>query len=74
MTHDTALPQRLLKLLKGGNAHTDFESTFRSTDLFASIPHGEGQTILREALVAADHNAYHFGEAVLLRRLLGTWR
>jgi hypothetical protein len=46
----------------------------KSTDLFAKIPHGDGQTILREALLAADHNAYHLGEAVLLRRLLGAWQ
>lgn len=45
-----------------------------ATDLFAKIPHGDGQTILREALVAADHNAYHVGELVLLRRLLGGWQ
>jgi len=45
-----------------------------STDLFAKIPHGDGQTILREALVVADHNAYHLGQFVLLRRLLGAWR
>jgi hypothetical protein len=43
------------------------------TDLFARIPHGDGQTILREALLVADHNAYHLGEFVLLRRLLGSW-
>jgi hypothetical protein len=43
------------------------------TDLFAKIPHGDGQTILREALLVADHNAYHIGELVLLRRLLGVW-
>ena len=43
------------------------------TDLFARIPHGEGQTILREALLVADHNAYHLGQLVMLRRLLGTW-
>jgi len=42
-------------------------------DLFAKIPHGDGQTILREALVAADHNSYHLGQLVLLRRLLGAW-
>ena len=41
------------------------------TDLFARIPHGDGQTILREALVLADHNSYHLGQIVLLRRLLG---
>ena len=45
-----------------------------STDLFAKIPHGDGQTILREALLTADHNAYHLGEVVLLRRLLGAWQ
>lgn len=45
-----------------------------STDLFAVIPHGDGQTILREALLAADHNSYHLGQLVLVRRLLGTWK
>jgi hypothetical protein len=45
-----------------------------STDLFAKIPGGDGQTVLREALLAADHNAYHLGELVLLRRLLGAWQ
>ncbi len=45
-----------------------------STDLFAKIPHGTGQTILREALLIADHNAYHLGQFVQLRRLLGDWR
>jgi hypothetical protein len=45
-----------------------------STDLFAKIPHGDGQTILREALLTADHNAYHLGELVLVRRLLGAWK
>jgi uncharacterized damage-inducible protein DinB len=43
------------------------------TDLFAKISHGDGQTILREALLVADHNAYHIGQIVLLRRLLGAW-
>src|SRR5262249_58197365 len=37
-------------------------------DLFARIPHGDGQTILREALLVADHNAYHIGHLVMLRR------
>jgi len=41
-----------------------------STDLFAKIPHGTGQTILREALLVADHNAYHLGQLVLIRRTL----
>jgi hypothetical protein len=41
-----------------------------STDLFARIEHGTGQTILREALLVADHNAYHLGVLVTLKRLL----
>jgi len=45
-----------------------------STDLYARIPHGDGQTILREALLIADHNAYHLAELVLVRRLLGAWK
>jgi hypothetical protein len=44
-----------------------------NTDLFASIAHGSGQTILREALLVVDHNSYHLGQFVLLRRLLGSW-
>ena len=44
-----------------------------STDLFAAIPHGDGQTVLREALLVADHNAYHLGQLVVVRRLLGCW-
>jgi uncharacterized damage-inducible protein DinB len=40
------------------------------TDLLAPIPHGTGQTILREAMLIADHNAYHTGEIILMRRLL----
>ena len=39
-------------------------------DLFAKIAHGDGQTILREALLVADHNAYHLGQLMLLRRML----
>jgi hypothetical protein len=44
-----------------------------ATDLFAPIPHGQGQTILREALLVADHNSYHLGQLVTVRRLLGAW-
>jgi len=43
-------------------------------DLYARIPWGDGQTILREALLIADHNAYHLGELLVVRRLLGAWR
>ena len=43
------------------------------TDLYKHIPHGQRQTILREALLLADHNSYHLGQLVYLRRALGTW-
>jgi uncharacterized damage-inducible protein DinB len=42
-------------------------------DLFAAIPHGAGQTYLRELLLVADHNAYHLGQLVAVQRLLGCW-
>jgi len=56
-----------------GNALREFGELVanESTDLFARIPHGDGQTILREALLAADHNAYHLGQLVMVRRMLG---
>jgi len=43
------------------------------TDLFAKIPGGDGQTILREALLVADHNAYHVAQLIDVRRLLNAW-
>jgi hypothetical protein len=45
----------------------------RSTEFFAKIPHGDGQTVLREVLLVADHNAYHIGQLAIVRRLLGAW-
>jgi hypothetical protein len=46
----------------------------RKTDLFARIPGADGQTILREALLLADHNAYHLGQLLDVRRMLGAWK
>jgi hypothetical protein len=43
------------------------------TDLFAKIPHGTGQTVLRQVLLLVDHNSNHLGQLVLVRRLLGAW-
>lgn len=43
------------------------------TDLYAKIPWGDGQTILREAMLVADHNAYHLGQIVTVRQMLGDW-
>ena len=42
----------------------------KEENLFAEIPHGQGQTFLREALLVADHNAYHLGQLVFLRKML----
>ncbi|HEX6800045.1 MAG TPA: DinB family protein [Ktedonobacterales bacterium] len=44
-----------------------------ATDLMAKIPHGTGQTFLREILTVADHNAYHIGEFAIMRQAMGTW-
>jgi DinB superfamily len=43
------------------------------TDLFAKIPWGDGQTILREVLLLADHNSHHLAQMIDIRRLLGDW-
>ena len=48
-------------------------ATDPDVDLFARIPHGSGQTYLRELLLVADHTAYHVGQIVAVRRLLGIW-
>ena len=45
----------------------------QKTDLLAPLAGGSGQTILREVLLISDHNAYHLGQFVLVRRLLGCW-
>lgn len=52
----------------------EFIELLRSSDIYAPIPHGNGQNILREALQIADHNAYHTAEIIVIRRLLGAWK
>ena len=44
-----------------------------ANDLFTPFPHGNGQNLLREALLVVEHNTYHLGQIVLIRRLLGDW-
>jgi hypothetical protein len=51
----------------------EFIGLMTSHDIYKRIPHGDGQSILREALQIADHNAYHIAEIVMIRRLLGAW-
>ena len=52
----------------------EFIALLGSSDLYEPIPHGDGQSVLREALQIADHNAYHVAEIVVIRRLLGAWK
>lgn len=53
-----------------------FEKLIRNpkSNLYAKIPWGEGQTLLREILVAIDHNSYHVGQIIALRQQLGAWQ
>lgn len=50
-----------------------FINLLKHGDIYKAIPHGDGQSILREALQIADHNAYHNAEIIVIRRLLGVW-
>ena len=52
----------------------EFISLMRKSDIYKPIPHGDGQSILREAMQIADHNAYHTADIVVIRRLLGVWK
>lgn len=62
------------KSVKQINKDTDeLMGLAKTGDLFEKIPHGDGQTILREVLQAADHNAYHVAEIIMIRRLLDAW-
>lgn len=54
--------------------HVFIESLQNADDIYAPFKHGTGQSWLREALVLFDHNSYHLGEIVALRRLLGNWK
>ena len=52
----------------------EFIELMEHSDIYQKLQHGDGQSILREALQIADHNAYHIGEIVAIRRMLGDWR
>ncbi|WP_316795419.1 DinB family protein [Pedobacter agri] len=52
----------------------EFIELIETENLYNEIPHGQGQTLLREALQIADHNAYHIAEIVVIRRLIGAWK
>jgi DinB superfamily len=69
---DTAWAKSIQKFRADQKALLDLVANPK-TDLFAKIPWGDGQTILREALLVADHNAYHIAQLIDVRRLLGAW-
>lgn len=52
----------------------EFVDLLKNGDLFEKLPHGQGQTLLREALQMADHTSYHTSEIIILRRLLNCWK
>jgi hypothetical protein len=66
--------RKSVKALKADLA--EFEKLVQNpeTNLYANIPWGEGQTVLREVLLAIDHNSYHLGQLVTLRKELGAWK
>jgi len=71
--HDVAWDESVLQVKRDLRAMARLVADPK-TDLFTRIPHGTGQTVLREALVLADHNSYHLGQLLLLRRLLGAYK
>jgi len=66
---EDAWPESVERFLADLQAMEDLVAS-PATDLFSPIPHGDGQTVLREALLVADHNAYHLGQLMLMRRIL----
>lgn len=83
MTRTPGLRQQLARLLTWSDAHISFDAAVAGLpvaargkvprDLLAPVPAGTGQTLLRAILLAADHAAYHVGQLVAVRRLLGCW-
>jgi hypothetical protein len=69
---DEAAWERSIKQI--GDDRDEFIKLLNKVDIYKAIPHGDGQSILREALQIADHNAYHIAEIIIIRRLLGVWR
>jgi hypothetical protein len=51
-----------------------FIELFKKADIYKPLPHGDGQSILREALQIADHTAYHISEIIVIRRLQGNYK
>ena len=70
---DVAWEQCVAQIKKDRNAIVALLED-HGADLYSPFPYGDGQNLLREALLVADHNSYHTGEIIMLRRLLGDWK
>jgi len=70
---DAAAWEKTLAAFRADQTAIEVIASDLQTDLAATIPHGDGQTVLREILLVADHNAYHIGEFAILRQVMGTW-
>jgi hypothetical protein len=68
--NDTAWENSLTQI---DNDLDEFIRLVKKDDIYKKLPHGDGQTILREALQIADHTAYHISEIIVIRRLLGNY-
>ena len=71
---DAAAWDRSVQALRADLAAMRALVSDKSSDLYEPFPHGQGQTLLREALLVADHNAYHLGQLIVVRRALGAWQ
>jgi hypothetical protein len=73
-TSDGAWDEALTEIREDRAAFEGLIKAADDAELVAPFPWGEGQTLLREALLIADHSAYHTGELIVVRRLLGAWK
>jgi uncharacterized damage-inducible protein DinB len=71
--HNNDLKKSIDQILADRKAFIDLLQK-AGDDLHTPFPHGDGQTLFREAILIIDHNSYHTGEIILLRRLLGDWK
>jgi len=71
---DQATINQSIATIKEGLAAMEQLVQDPANDLYQPFPHGEGQNLLREAMLVAEHNAYHLGQMVIIRRILGDWK
>ena len=70
---DNTAWERSIKQFKADRVELESLVKDPANDLLAALPHGKGQTLLREALLVVDHTSYHIGQLIIVRRLIGAW-